>query len=134
MTKSDFLSHACEELIGNGNLEIIDMVFSADYVAHAGDKVHSGHDFIRRFSKQLRSALPDLQVVKVQILTQEGNRVTWIRTLSGTHKANMMGMPPSNKKIVWNEMLVSRFEGDTIVEEWVVSELAGEMMTKVLKD
>ena len=42
----------------------------------------------------------------------------------------MMGIPPSKKKIKWNEMVVSRFEGDKIAEEWVVSELAGQLLLK----
>jgi predicted ester cyclase len=36
----------------------------------------------------------------------------WQRTLHGTHKSNMMGIPPSEKKIQRNEMVVSRCEGD----------------------
>jgi predicted ester cyclase len=42
----------------------------------------------------------------------------------------MMGIPPSDKKIKWIEMVVTRFEGDRIAEEWVVSELAGQLLLK----
>jgi len=43
---------------------------------------------------------------------------------------HMMGIPASEKKIKWKEMVVSRFEGDKIAEEWVVSELAGQLLLK----
>ena len=42
----------------------------------------------------------------------------------------MMGIPPSNKTVKWNEMVVSRFEGDKIAEEWIVSELMGQLLLK----
>ncbi len=39
----------------------------------------------------------------------------------------------NEKKLKWNEMVVSRFEGDKIAEEWVVSELAGQLLLKLPK-
>ena len=71
--------------------------------------------------------------MKVEFLINAGNTIAWQRTLHGTHKANMMGIPSSEKKIIWNEMVVSRFEGDKIAEEWVVSELAGQLLLKLPK-
>ncbi len=32
--------------------------------------------------------------------------------------------------IKWTDMVVSRFENDKIAEEWVVSELMGELLLK----
>ncbi len=48
--------------------------------------------------------------------------------MQGTHLKNLMGIPPSGKKITWNEMVVSRFEKGKIVKEWVVSELSGKLL------
>ena len=130
MNKEKQIKYAADQLIGQGNLEVVDTVFTDDYLAHAEDKAYKGHEFIKRFSGQIRSAIPDLHVLKVEILVEEGNTIAWQRTLGGTHQANMMGIPPSKKKIKWNEMVVSRFEGDKIAEEWVVSELAGQLLLK----
>ena len=111
-------------------MSFIDDLFITDYIAHSGEKEHVGHDFIRRFVKQLRSAIPDIKVVKVEVLLQSGDLVAWQRFLSGTHKADMMGVPPSEQKVQWLEMVVSRFHGDKIAEEWIISELAGELLSK----
>lgn len=128
--KEQHIRFANDELIGQGNLSVINEIFTADYVAHAGDKEYCGYDFIRGFALQIRSAIPDLRVVRIKCFLETADTLTWQRTLSGTHKENMMGIPPSHKKVTWNEMLVSRFIDNKIAEEWVVSELAGELLLK----
>ena len=122
---------ANEEILGKGNLDVVGEIFSTDYVAHADGKDFRGHAFIKGFAGQLRSAIPDLQVVEVALLTQAGDTIAWQRTLSGTHKADMMGIPPSGKKVQWRDMLVSRFDGEKIAEEWAVSELAAQLMFSI---
>lgn len=124
------IKDACKALLEKGDLEVIDSVFSVDYVAHAGSRQFKGHAFIKEFMRQLHKALPDMKLVKIEFLAQTNDRVVWQRTLKGTHEAAMQGAPASGKKLTWTEMLTSRFEGDKIVEEWLVSELAGEMLSK----
>ncbi len=129
-THEEHIAFGNVELIEKGNLDVIDEIFATDYVAHSGDKEYKGHAFIKRWTKQLRSAIPDVKVVKVEVHVQAGDTIVWQRTLRGTHTANMMGALPSGKKVKWVDMVISRFEGDRIVEEWTVSELAGELLSK----
>ena len=42
----------------------------------------------------------------------------------------MKGIPASNKKVRWYEIVVSRFDNDKIIEEWVVSDLGFQLMLK----
>jgi predicted ester cyclase len=129
MNKTEQLQLANDQL-AQGNLDVVDDVFAADYVAHAGEKRYTGHEFIKGFAKQLRSAIPDLHVLRIEFLAEAGNTIAWQRTFGGTHKANMMGIPPSNRKVEWRDMVVTRFDDEKIAEEWVVSELAGELLLK----
>jgi predicted ester cyclase len=131
MNKINQINTALEQLFEIGNIEIVESIFSENYIAHHGDKTKSGQDFIKKFTKQLRKALPDLKIIKVEFLNQTSNMVTWQRSFSGTHAASMKAIPPSHKKIKWHEIVVSRFEDDKIVEEWLVSDLAFQMMLKV---
>jgi predicted ester cyclase len=130
MNKEEQIKKSNDLLIDQGNLDAVEKFFTADYVAHAEDKDYYGHDFIKRFARQIRSAIPDISLLKVEFLVSTDNTITWQRTLHGTHKADMMGIPPSGKKVAWNEMVVSRFDGSKIAEEWVVSELAGQLLLK----
>lgn len=130
MNKINQINTALEQLFESGNMSIVESIFSDNYTLHHGDKAYGGHIFIKKFTKQLRKALPDLKILKVEFLSQTSNMVTWQRSFSGTHKVAMKSIPPSNKKIKWHEIVVSRFEDDKIVEEWLVSDLAFQMMLK----
>jgi len=130
MDTKELIKVGNEALISKGNLDVIAQLFDNDYVVHSGGKDYKGHEFIKRWAKQLRSAIPDIQVKNVEFLIQSGNAIVWQRTLSGTHKTELMGIRPTNKKVVWKDMAVSRFNGEKIVEEWVVSEMLGELLSK----
>lgn len=130
MDRLEQIKNISDQLIGEGNLNIVESAFSADYIAHAGEKTHIGQKFIKQFTQQLRTAIPDIKIVKIEILSQTDNLLTWQRTLSGTHKSSLIGIPASNKKVKWYEMVVSRFEKDKIIEEWVASDLAVQLMLK----
>ena len=129
-SKADRIRHANDEILAKGNLAAIEDIFAADYILHAGGKDHRGRKFIRDFVRQLRTAIPNLRVADVTILSQAGVTIAWRRTLRGTHKADMKGIPASGKKVEWREMLVTRFDGKLIAEEWAVSELAAELLLK----
>lgn len=120
-----------DELIGKGTLDVVDDLFTTDYLVHTGGKEYKGHAFIRRWIRQLRSAIPDIKVVKIEFYIRASDTIVWQRTLCGTHKANMMGIPPTGQKVEWRDMMVSRFVGEKIAEEWAVSELAGELLSKM---
>jgi hypothetical protein len=97
MNKEEKIKFANDELIGHGSLNVVDEIFSTEYILHTGDKDYKGREFIKRWVKQLRSAIPDIKVLKVEFLNEEDRTITWQRTLSGTHKASMQGIPPVRK-------------------------------------
>lgn len=68
--------------------------------------------------------------MKVEFFIQESDTIVWQRTLRGTHKADMLSIPPTEQKVKWIDMVISRFDGEKIAEEWTVSELAGELLSK----
>ena len=132
-SKEERIRFANEEIVGKGNLDVVEDCFATDYVAHAGGKDFEGTGFVRRFIGQLRTAIPDVRVVDVAVLMQAGDTIAWQRTLSGTHEAEMGGIPPTGQKLKWRDLVVSRFESGKIAEEWTVSELAGELFSKIPK-
>ncbi|WP_299549001.1 ester cyclase [Seonamhaeicola sp.] len=133
MDKEQLITFAAKELISQANLDVINEVFSTDYIAHSGDKKYQGHDFLKRWTKQMHSAIQDITVDQILFLSQDEQNITWQRTLTGRHVNNLRGIPATNKKVTWTEIVVSRFENNKIIEEWVVSELAGELMLKQQK-
>ena len=124
------IQFAHDEIVAQGNLGVVDEFFATDYVLHAGGKTHKGTRFVRRFIGQLRSAIPDLRVVKIECLIEAGDTMAWQRTLRGTHQADMMGIPATGQRVEWRDMMVTRFADGKIAEEWGVSELAEQLLLK----
>lgn len=130
MEQLNHVKYLVDQLIGQNNLDVVDTFFSENYVAHSGDKTHKGHKFIKQYAQQIRTAIPDIKILIVELLAQSGNILTWQRTFSGTHKVDMKGIPASNKKVKWYEIVVTRFDDDKIIEEWIASDLAFQLMLK----
>jgi len=119
------VAHA--ELFGQRNLEAIPRFFAPDYVAHATGKDVRGHAFVRRFLAELWGAFPRLDV-KLEILAEGKGRVSWQRTLRGVQKGAYRGFPASGRRITWRDLATSRFEDGRIVEDWVVTDLAEQLL------
>ena len=115
-------------LIANGNLDAIGDFFAEDYVAHVtGHDMTGGHDAVRNILGTLLRAFPDL-TVEVEVLLEGKNRVAWQRTLRGTHRRNFKGFPANGHEIAWRDMVTSEFRSGLITEEWVVTDLAEQLL------
>lgn len=114
-------------LLRNGRVDAIGEFFALDYVAHGTLKSMVGHGALRRFIELYRRAFPDLRV-EVEILSKSGDRVTWQRTIRATQKGDFKGFPATGRRIVWRDMVVSRFRDGLIAEDWVISDLAERLL------
>lgn len=108
---------AFEEMWNQGNLSLIDEIYAPDGVMHdiAGDFV--GRDAYRQFVTLYRTAYPDIHFT-VDDQIAEGNLAVARWSSTGTHKGELMGIPPTGKRTVSGGIVLSRFEGKQIVEEW----------------
>jgi predicted ester cyclase len=118
---------AAQDLFANGRLDAIPRVFSPNYTVHltTGD-VH-GYAPILGFFETIHGAFPALGV-QTEILMERGEQVCWQRTLRGVQRKALHGFPALNREVVWRDMVVSRFENELIVEEWVVSDLVERVL------
>lgn len=128
MERSDYLKEGLVQLIEKGNNVMVDELFPIEYLAHAGDKDYQGHPFLKRYVRQIRKAIPDIRIKKLEVLSQSEDRLTSQCFNTGIHLSSLMGIPASKKRVAWYEMVVTRFEGYKIVEEWIVSDLAFQLM------
>jgi predicted ester cyclase len=120
---------ANEALLNQGDFDRIPDFFSESYVSHSTEGDAGGHPAIRGWLTALRTAFPDL-AVEVEVLATEGDRVAWLRTNRGTHQADFMGVEATGRQLIWQDMVVTRYEAGTIVEEWGVSELGAVLRAR----
>ena len=118
----DRIRTANDELFHKGNLELLQEIFAPGYVFHvAGEATQAGTESLRGFVTALRKAFPDLRV-EIEILVEDGDRVAWLRTHRGTFEADLFGVTATGRPMVWQEMIVTRYEDGKIAEEWGVSD------------
>ena len=117
------ISEVNDILIHQGDLARIPEFFTESYVAWDNNLVAgTGYGAIRGYLKELRSAFPDLRV-GIEVLVTQGNYVAWIRTHRGTHEGEFMGFPGTGRVLVWQTMVVTRYQDEKVAEEWAVSDL-----------
>lgn len=125
---SAIVQTATSSLFERGEIQFIGEFFSQDYVVHLTNQDYSGgHKIVQIAINQVRKAFPELQA-EVEILVEASDRVAWQRTLRGVQKGTYEGFPACNRQIIWRDMVVSRFENGLIVEEWVSTDLAEQLL------
>jgi steroid delta-isomerase-like uncharacterized protein len=113
------------EAINKGNLEKLREIMAADVKDHdpAPDQGKGVDGFIMFFT-ELRDAFPDLSI-SVEHLMADEDSVSFAYTMTGTHKGNFLGIPPSGKKVKARGMQISKFKDGKIVERWGSSDELG---------
>jgi len=115
-------------LISRHDLAAVGEFFSPDYAVHlTRRRLALGHDGIRRILRRYRRAFPDLRI-EVEILVVAKDRVAWQRTFSAHHMGAFRGFPATGRRIVWRDMVSSRFCDGLIAEDWLISDLAERLL------
>lgn len=108
-----------EELFTKGDLRVADEVFAPDYVGHdpaLPQEMHGPEEF-KQFVRMYRTAFPDLELT-VEDQIAEGDKVVTRFTARGTHRGDLMGIPPTGRKIVVTGISIDRMENGKSVESW----------------
>ncbi len=125
---AQIIKEANRILISGGDLDAVGDFFTPDYTVHiTGRDFKGGHKIVRDTLSQLQKSFPDIQI-EVEILVEGHNRVAWQRTYRGTHKSKFKGFPASGLKIVWRDMVTSHLYDGLIQEEWVITDLAEQLL------
>ena len=95
------------ELVSD-NCRIHDPVFPA---------LTSGADNLKRHIGMCKKGFPDLKF-SIDDTIAERNEVVHHWTAQGTHKAEFLGMQPTNRKATVTGTSIYRIEGGKIVEQW----------------
>lgn len=127
-TQTSLIHDANAAIIERGEMDQLGEFFDENYLVHLTERdMVGGHGLVKRIISAIRRSFPDVQVA-VEVLVERGDRIAWQRTLTGTHRRAFRGFPGTGKTVTWRDMVTSRIENGRIAEEWVVSDLAGQLL------
>jgi steroid delta-isomerase-like uncharacterized protein len=109
------------EALGAGNFDLMGQGYDDNVLYHGGaGEERRGKAAALDLAKMYRTAFPDVRVT-IEDMIAEGDRVFTRVRPQATHTGELMGMPPTGKKIdlQW-VMNVVRIANGKIVEEWEI--------------
>lgn len=109
--------------MNNRNDAYMHEYFSPQYVYHGPSADLDKNAFIEVHNAML-ATFPDARMTVLDQVA-EGDKVTTRWELNGTHRGDMLGVAPTGKEISVTGIIISRFEGGKVAEEWEESDMLG---------
>jgi predicted ester cyclase len=105
----------------------IDEIWAPNFVLHTGTgrDIRGLKDYKQWWSENY-NAFPDLHFT-LDDMVVEGDKVVSRYTMTGTHKGEIMGIPPTNKKVTNWMIEIDHVAGGKLMEGWVRWDTLGLM-------
>ena len=108
------------EAANKHNVDLVVEFVAPDFVDYS-NKIE-GQESLREFGNILEKGFPDLHWT-IEDIVAEGDKV-WVRTtMTGTHKGEYRGVPPTGEKVTIKAVDIWRIVNGKIVEAWAVDDL-----------
>ncbi|HJX82824.1 MAG TPA: ester cyclase [Candidatus Angelobacter sp.] len=116
-----------EEVWNQGREETIDELLTPDATIFGlgeSDTVVHGPAEFKPFSRNLRSAFPDLHI-RIEDTIAEGSRVVVRVVLEGTHNGNGIGIPPTGRRVQVGGLVVVEVADGKLIAGWNIWDQQG---------
>lgn len=119
------------DVVNSGNAEIIskmiDELVEPDAMIRTPLPLDlTGAEVLKHVWATLLAAFPDLHLT-VEDMIAEGDKVVVRNTVTGTHRGEYLGLPPTGKSVTYNEIFIFRFVNGRVVETWGVVDVLSQM-------
>ena len=119
------------DVVNSGNAEIIskmiDELVEPDAMIRTPVPLDvNGAEALKHVWAVLLAAFPDLHLT-VEDMIAEGDKVVVRNTVTGTHRGEYMGLPPTGKSVTYNEIFIFRFVNGRVAETWGVVDVLSLM-------
>ena len=117
------------EAVSSGDLAVIGQLTLADFVRHDLAEAFppvEGTQGVTDFLQMVRAALPDLRIEIEDIFASEDRVAMHIR-ISGTHQGEILGVPPTGKRVEYRSVNLYRMADGKIAETWQLADVWGFM-------
>lgn len=108
-----------EEVLAGGNLALIDEFVLEDMKDHEDPMPGQpqGKDGVKFYINAIRTAFPDLTVTLDPALADGDLEASHV-VLSGTHRGEFLGIPPSGKSVRFSSADIIRIQDGKVAEHW----------------
>jgi predicted ester cyclase len=117
-------SRRLAERINQGDLTVIDELCTPNHVSHNPPTTTHGPEEYKQSFSMLLTAFPDLHLT-IEDQIAEGDKVATRLTVSGTHKGEFMGIPPTGKHVKITGISISHWVDGKSDEVWINNDILG---------
>jgi steroid delta-isomerase-like uncharacterized protein len=113
------ISRYVEEVQNNRNWDVYDELHADDFVNHSAPHgVPDDREGEKMFLGAFMAAFPDCRFT-IDDMIAEGDQVVTKKTFTGTHTAELSGIPPTGKRVTLQFADIMRVREGKIVEHWL---------------
>jgi predicted ester cyclase len=114
----DVIRAYVETIFNQRRVDRADELVAADYLDHAALPGQApGLQGAKQKWAMYLAGIPDLRVT-IEELVAEGDKVAVRRSYAGTHRGELLGIPPTGKQVRLGGISIFRLAGGKIVEQW----------------
>lgn len=109
------------EIFQRGDFAVADEIVAPDFVIHAPglpSDARRGPEGVKRFATLVRSTFPDDLKITYDDSIIASDKVVIRWRLSGTHKGDLLGVPPNGKHAEVTGIDIFRLAGGKLTELW----------------
>ena len=132
------VSRLFTEVFNQGNLQVIDELVAPEFVHHRKTKSSvasctpgvidaKGSEGYKELIGEFRVAFPDLNVA-IEDMIAGSDLITTRQTYTGTHKGNLMDIPPTGVEVVFTGICIFRIVDGKIAKVWTEYDVLGLML------
>ncbi len=119
------VQYSFERLFNHGELALADELVSPDFLNHdAPPDAPRGPAGLRQIVTMLRTAFPDISYETAEVIA-EGDKVAARTILRGTQLGPFLGIPPTGRRVVQEQIHILRFVDGKAVEHRAVRDDLG---------
>jgi steroid delta-isomerase-like uncharacterized protein len=109
-----------------GNLAQAKELLAPDIIVHSLGSVIHGRDRFCEYMQTFRATFPDSYHTFEDVIAEDDKVVTR-GTLTGTHRQEFLGIPPTGKQVTIAVVHIDRLSDGKIVDHWLLDDLMSMM-------
>jgi len=115
-----------DEVWNKGNVAVADDLFHPEASSPSAPTLPLGAEGVKTIVGMMRNAFSDYWM-EITHIAAEDDRVAARFRQGGTHDGDLMGIPPTGRKVEWTEIGILRIADGKVVESWYDVDMLGLM-------